>query len=105
MDSARQRGSDERRVEEARVIGRQDHRSRARNAFRIIDAPAKIQPEEYSQEQPRRAIADFHCAASSRFLICSMISALVSSGLISELLMTIAPSEIMSGAAARWLSR
>ena len=40
-----------------------------------------------------------------RFLISARMVPLVCSAVICELLMTLAPSAIMSGAAARWLSR
>jgi hypothetical protein len=47
----------------------------------------------------------FKAAVASRLQISSMMSLLVSSAVMLELLITLAPSATINGAAARWLSR
>src|SRR5258705_7217243 len=103
------------------MIGGQDYWTFAWHAVPIVNAPAEVGREDQAGEAPRRPIRKAHAlrfhyrfcgsaalrlrSLSSPCLTSEMISELVCSGVISELLMTRAPSATISGAAARWLSR
>jgi hypothetical protein len=101
-DGAGEGCADERGVEETAMIGGEDSGSGVRDVLGAFDVPTAVEPEEGAEEPPRDAIDEFH---AWRFRISSRIRAVVCSEERPELLMTVAPSGIMRGAAARWLSR
>src|SRR5207249_10143470 len=98
-------GADQRRVKKAGVIGGQDNRPLERYPLRMVHPPMKIGGESEPAEEPAEAVGELHFRAANRFRTSPMISPLVCSEVSRELLMTIAPSGIISGAVARWLSR
>ena len=60
-----------------------------------------LKRKEESAQRPAEAVNELHGLAARRFRISAMISPLVCSELRRELLITMAPSGTMSGAAAR----
>ena len=108
------------------MVAGKDDRTVQRDSLGVAKAAAKIRGEDQSKERPTDPVAEVHpkfsskirdraatvrrprylfsCILSFRFT-SAMIIALVSSEVMVELLMTVAPSGIISGAAARWLSR
>src|SRR3954469_10677629 len=101
-----QSGTDERRIDKARVIRGQDHRPGQRDIFRIVNAPPKIGRVDEPEKRPADEVTRVHFATAPSFLrTVSMMILLVSSGVWWELLIAIAPRATPSGAAERWLSR
>lgn len=105
VDGPRQACADQGRVEETFVIRGEEDGAILGHALRIENAQSEVRRKKRSEENLGDEVTGIHGAVPSLASIDSRISLLVSAEVNRELLITVAPNGIISGATARWLSR